>query len=240
LNGAVAATFGLPGFSHNTEAHLMNLTVNKGGIKAADCVALVSGSIGGSLGALAQTGTTVFDGSGTPIPGAFFTTLSDPVSGANGAVAFEGTIKGTGITVANNSGIWFAADGMTADLLARSGTGTQALAPGGGHWAKFKTMALPDDPLRGPIFIATLAVSAADAVTAKNNFGLWAVDSTGTLDLLLRTGETAGGKIIGNFTALIPAPGSPGAANGYDSNGDIAAVVTFTDGSTETVLIQVP
>jgi len=240
LNGTVAASFGLPAFSADTGATLIHLTLNKGGVTSANSLALVGGTLGGSLNALARTGASPPDENGAPMPGIVFKTLSDPVTGGSGSVAFEATISGAGVTTASDVGIWYAPVGASPSLLARTGTGAQALAPGGGHWSRFESMVLPDDPLRGPIFIAALATRAADGVSTANNLGIWAVDSTGALDLLLRTGDNAGNNIIHDIVALVPATGSPGAANGYDDNGDVAALVTFTTGAQEVVVLQVP
>jgi hypothetical protein len=223
----------LPGFSSSTESHLINMTVGKAGVIASNNVALVSGSM-----LLAREGSLAPDVSGSSMAGVKFNALSDPVSG-DGVVAFESTIDGTGVTASNNHGIWYADDGIHPRLIARTGSTSDA-APGGGHWSKFDMMALPDDPLRGPVFLGTLATSAADGVTASNNMGIWAVDSTGTLRLLLRTGQKSGGLTIKTIQALVPALESVGAGNGYDNAGNIAVLVTFTTGAESLVLITAP
>ena len=102
---------------------------------------------------------------GAPMSGVLFATLANPVSGADGAVAFTGTLSGTGVNTTNNSGLFFAADGTTAKLLARTGE----LALGGGHWKSFTTMALPeDDPARGPIFLQLAPESLQSAQSWGN------------------------------------------------------------------------
>jgi hypothetical protein len=70
------------------------------------------------------------------------------------------------------------------------------------------------------------------------------VASDGTLKLLVRTGESvivdARARTIMAFTALAPAPGSIGAASGYDNMGHVTALATFTDGSQALLHVTVP
>jgi RHS repeat-associated protein len=238
LDGGVAASFGLPGFSNSTESHLVNLsTKGAGKVAAAGDVALTSGT-----NLLAQKGSEAPDATGAPMNAVLFKTLSDPVSGANGAIAFEATLTGAAVNASNNSGIWFAANGVMPKLIARTGDS----APGGGHFAKFISMVLPVYSTRsdGPVFLATLAVKRADGVNGRNDLGLWAVDSTGAIHLLFRTGQavTVGGQseIVSTFLALDPALGSVGAASGYDSDGYIAIRATFTDGTQALIYVAAP
>jgi hypothetical protein len=190
---------------------------------------------------LAQKGTEAPDATGAPTPGVLFKSISDPVSGANGAIAFEAELTGAGVHD-GTIGIWFAADGIIPKLIAETG----GAAPGGGHFAKFISMVLPayTSGTDGPIFTATLGLSAADHVSGQNNFGLWAVDGSGAPELLLRTGETitvAGeSETVKTFSALDPAPGSPGAAAGYDDAGNITVHATFTDGTHATLDLSTP
>jgi hypothetical protein len=236
LGGAVADGFGLPGFSDSAESYLDYLVIGPAAITAADDVALVTGTT-----LLAQKGSEAPDAAGVPMPGVLFKSLSDPVSGANGAVAFEATLTGIGIHD-GTSGIWFAADGVTPRLIAETG----GAAPGGGHFAKFISMVLPayTSGSDGPIFTAILGLSAGDGVTGKNDFGLWAVDASGAPQLLLRTGETVTvnnqSETVKSFSALQPAPGSPGVAAGYDAAGNITVHASFTDGSQAVLDLSAP
>jgi hypothetical protein len=237
LEGAVGVSFGLPAFSGGAESHLVKLGIGPGGITAADDVALVSGTT-----LLAQKGTEAPDSTGAPLSGVVFETLSDPVCGSDGAVAFEAALAGAGVNAGNNTGIWFAADGATPKLSARSGDP----APGGGHFGKFVSMVLPDykSGAGGPIFVATLALSSADNITGENNLGVWAVDGSGAPQLLFHTGQsvTIAGepRTVATFLALAPAPGSLGAASGYDEDGDVSILATFTDGTEAVVNVAAP
>jgi hypothetical protein len=228
LYGAASVSFGLPGFSSGAESHLVNLQMGTAGITGSNNAALVSGTT-----LLAQMGSPAPDATGAPASGAVFAQFSDPVTASSGAVAFEATLTGTGVTPSNNLGIWFAADGVIPKAIARTGDA----APGGGHFANFTSMVLPGST--GPIFVATLSLSAADGVTGKNNLGLWAVDGSGALQLLFRTGQSAitGGqtKTVRFFSALAPVLGSVGAASGYDNSGNVSVLATFTDGTQATL-----
>ena len=231
LAGITATSFGLPGFGNIGSAQLVNLKTTLGSVTSA---------ITSDTAVLARNDTAAPDATGNALPGVLFKTLADPLSGANGAVAFAGTLAGTGVEATNRSGLWFAANGATAKLLARAGDP----APDGGHWKAFSTMVLPDHSALGPIFLATLATSIADGVTARNNLGLYATDSTGTVRLLLRTGGNASvngvSKVVETFTALVPSVGSIGAASGYDNAGNVAVLATFGDGSQALLVLTVP
>ena len=85
----------------------------------------------------------------------------------------------------------------------------------------------------------------SSSVTAANQTGLWAVNTHGVLIGLLRTGDSIAAiagqtRKIKSFLALPPAPGSIGAANGYDNAGHVAALVTFTDGKIALVEFTIP
>ena len=234
LNGLVAGSFGLPGFGSASVAQVVNFAKGPG-VSARNNAAITSGNAADGFKLLARKGADAPGATGAALGGTFFKSLADPLSGANGATAFAGTITGR----LKGSGIWLAADGATTKLLARSGD----LAPGGGRWKAFTTLAMPDGA-HGPIFLATLATSAADGVTKANSFGLWAVDSTGTLRLMFRTGRDASvngvAKPVKAFTALTPAKGTLGAASGYDNAGNIAVLATFTDGTQALLTVTVP
>jgi len=236
LDGAVAGSFGLPGFSYSTEAYLADLAVGPAAISAADDLALVTGTT-----LLAQKGSEAPDATGAPMPGVLFKSLSDPVSGANGGVAFDATLNGAGIRD-GTTGIWFAADGITPKLIGETG-GT---APGGGHFAKFISMVLPayTSGSDGPIFTATLGLGAGDHVTGQNDFGLWTVDGAGVLELLIRTGETvtvnSQSETVKTFSALQPAAGSHGVAAGHDDAGNITVHARFTDGTQAVLNLSAP
>jgi hypothetical protein len=206
---------------------------------------------------IARKGDPVtFDANGNSLTGVKISGFSDPVIGQDNSVAFMITMAG--LPANANKGIMYAPFADVPFLIANIG----AAAPGGGHWASFISLVMQtddefllekraespagtpsEDP--GPIFVGTLKISGSDEVDATNNLGLWAVDGDGNLDLLLRTGQQVTvnevAKTIKTFVALAAAPGSVGAASGYDTEfGDVAVVATFTDGSEALLNITVP
>jgi hypothetical protein len=159
-----------------------------------------------------------------------------------------------GLPKGANTGIEFYLRGSEGPfLLANAGasapgvSGTDSI----GRWASFSSLVLPglsgqliftaalahpngiDFNEVGPIFVATLAQSGT--VNATNNLGIWAVNDLDDLQLIFRTGQTVtvnnSAKTVRTFVSLAAAPGSVGAASGYDSDGDVAVLATFTDGS---------
>ena len=235
LTGTKVTGFGLPGFGNVNAAALFNLAVGVGGVTTANDQAIVNAPPGHTHVLLARKGSAAPNATFGTLPGVTFKTLADPISGANGDVAFEGTL-----TPGDATGIWYAADGAGASLLARTGDP----APGGGHWSSFLSLVLPRDPARGPVFLATLAVNSADGIGKADALGLWAMDSAGNLTLLLRTNRSTlvngVSKSVKSFTALVPSVGSLGAASGYDNADRIAVLATFTDGTKAQLSLTVP
>jgi hypothetical protein len=160
------------------------------------------------------------------------------VFGFGGRAAFSAKLAGVKAPTA--AGIWYSPDPTSTVLLARAGDA----APGGGKFASFVSLALPDGPTSGPVFTGTLASDPTAGISRMNNIGLWAADAAGTLSLILRTGTSlnVGGKnrTVGRFVALTPAPGSIGAAHGYDNAGHVSALITFSDRTTALVNLAVP
>jgi len=238
LNGTTISSFGLPGFGTDGVAALAKLADGQGGATAANDVALIFFPNSGTATVLARKGDPVTaDANGAPLTGVTLTSFSDPIAGADGAVACLVTMSSHGV---GRPGIWYAPLDDSGTIIANVG----AAAPGGGHWAGFSSVVLPKNPYLGPIFLGTLAVNAADQVTVKNNLGLWGMDSLGTLRLLFRTGQSVtvdgSSKTVRTFRALQAAPGSIGAASGYDDDGNVAIVATFTDGNQALLQLTVP
>jgi hypothetical protein len=234
-------TFGVPGFSADGVSYAAQLVRGRPiTVTASNDVALVRTSSQGSA-VLAGKSGPVPGVDGAPLPGLIFKKFADPISGANGSTAFSATVAGPGVQAANRAGLWFAASDNIVRMLARAGE----LAPGGGRWAAFQSLVLPDGAQSGPIFTASLALKGADAVTRQNNQGLWGVDSAGALQLLLRTGQAVmvngSARTVKSFLALAPAFGTHGgAATGFDDDGHVTALATFTDRSQALLDIAIP
>jgi hypothetical protein len=210
------------------------------------------------------------DANGNEWNGVTIAGFSDPVVGEEGEVACLVTLAGlphgpiTGVEYTGTATQLSLLANVGAAAPDISGTGTV------GHWASFQSLVLPavgfelyfDDFLArpglahpassgpdigesGPIFLATLKISGSDHVDASNDLGLWAVDGYGTLQLLFRSGQTVNiskgsTKRVRTFTALDAAPGSLGAATGYDGFGAVAVVATFTDGTSAMIYLEIP
>jgi hypothetical protein len=149
-------------------------------------------------------------------------------------------VSGQGARGANRTGLWFSSGADPLRLIARGGES----APGGGHWASFDSLALPDGAESAPVFTATLAVEGGAGITKSNRRGLWAVDSAGTVRLLLRAGQTytvnGSARVVKTFVALAPSADSLGAARGFDEAGNVTALVTFIDGTQAVLAIGLP
>jgi hypothetical protein len=177
-------------------------------------------------------------GSGAaPDTTANFLTFSDPVYNNNGAVAFRATLKvATGqATSTTATGIWCNSTGSLA-LVARQG-GAASGCPAGATFDTFTELALADQGgatnQGGVMMLATLNTSTAAAVTTTNNLGIWAVDTTGTLQLIVRTGDTLNGKTVTGLAFLPAETTVNGQSRSFaQANGDLVYLATFSDKST--------
>jgi hypothetical protein len=227
--------FGLPGFSASGVAYSASFQLGVSPVFSnTNDTALLRETAAGPV-LLAVEGAAARGSDGTPLLGANFKSFSDPVAGAERSAAFIGTLTGSGVTSSSKSGIWAADRAGVVRLLARTGE----LAPGGGAWSAFESLVLPDGPESGPLFVAKLT-----GVPKTSSRGLWGVDSTGTLRLLLRTGEfyptSSGNRMLKSFVALVPSPGSAGAASGFDDDRHVTARAKFDDGTEAFLKIAIP
>jgi hypothetical protein len=163
--------------------------------------------------------------------GAVFSALSDPVFNNNASVAFLGTLQagiGDVVTVpttdnpVNNSiGIW-----TDTGLVARQGQ----LAPGFAapvYFSSFSKFVLPDQG--GVAFIANLIGSG---IFSTNNQGIWAIDTSGNLQMILCKGSRYKGKTITALEFLTAGPAESAQTRSYaQSTGDLLIKCTFSDKS---------
>lgn len=168
-----------------------------------------------------------FEGS----PSGTWTLLNDPVLNNEGALAWSGSVK----TTATLPAIGYRDVEGTSRLVACK-TGA---APGtsGGTFNTFTSLALPDG--MGPVFTATLQTKAG-VVTGANDSGLWALDSTGELKLILREGQVIGGKKVQSFALLSNVTGSLGVTRSFNSHRRLVSKLTFSDGSQSIFVCDVP
>jgi hypothetical protein len=188
---------------------------------------------GGSI--LAQTGLAA-PGAGT----AKFLSFQHPVAGigvgGERITAFGATLAGA--TLDRDTGIWVHSANGGLALVAREGFEPPD-APRT-KWTSFNSLSVLEG--RGPIFTARL-LQVAPTVTAANDRGLWATDSSGALRLLVRTGDMIDGHKLLSFALLGAVSGSPGQRRAWTSGDASAHVVyqaAFTDGTSAIVNTLVP
>jgi cyclophilin family peptidyl-prolyl cis-trans isomerase len=242
---AKLTTLGLPALGGSGIAVLATKTLATGATTATNDTTLLFAPTGSTFtealtenAAADVTGTTNIAGTSK------FATFTDPAINDQGALVFSATLRG-GLAAASNLGGLWQTDGLSApEPVARLGAhATDAT----GHelpdttWSSIVSFALPDGPGAGAIFRATLAGKGA---TTATNAGLWAVDSTGLVRLLLRTGQTitlpTGDKKISAFTLLNALPGSFGTRRSYNAHGSVAVQVTFVGGAQAVLRLDVP
>ena len=108
--------------------------------------------------------------------------------------------------------------------------------PSGVSFADFPQIGLSDQggaTNNGRVLLyATLNLNAPLGVTAASNAGIWAVDSSGTLQLIVRTGDIVGSKVISTLTFLTPSAYAGGQNRNFaQGTGNLAYLATFTDGT---------
>ena len=166
-------------------------------------------------------------------PGGLFNGFTEGASLNRGhELAFRTALRtGTGVTSANNAGLWVRSrfTGNTLTLAARKGF----LAPGAGNatFASFDVPFVADDG--GEVFTATLTVSTATGVTTSNDRGLWLRNAAGTLTPALREG-TAFTLAPGDIRTIsnISLPATPGSGRTpLSGEGRLLVLIVFTNGS---------
>ena len=165
---------------------------------------------------------------GTSAPGtsAEFTSFSDPVDNSNDTVAFVAKLSN------NTTGIWA---GTQPELVAQTGSQAPGCATGI-DFSAFSQMALPDQG--GVVFLGTVK---GTGVSSQNSTGIWAVDSSNNLNLVMRAGDIFGGKTIASFSFLPEETvvGSQTRSFIQDS-GDLAYLVINSDKSTSLLKVVFP
>jgi hypothetical protein len=234
LAGATIHSFGLPALGADDGspafATLANLAKGPGDVTANNNIALLTDAGPSPLALLHKGDPISFDANGHSLSQVTVKNVFDPVVGANGQIAFS-LVTNHGVPA-----IGYSTNGTTWDVLANKG----AIAPGGGEWLSFSSLALPKGEHSGPIFLGKLATNTLRGIGRTNNIGLWGVDSFGDLRLLLRTGDESTGKKIKSFITLIPTPGSLGSASGYDDDRTITVLATFIDKTQSVLEITIP
>jgi hypothetical protein len=187
----------------------------------------------GSLALVARSGS---EAPGTP-GGTLFREFPDfPLKlNSAGQMAFLARLTGSGVDATNDYGIWLESSGTLA-LIAREGEH----APGTPNGVTFAS----DLGAESAIFyrpglnnagqVAFQASLSGLGVDSSNDFGIWATDPAGVLQLVARKGESlelAPGdfRTVQGFYLL--ANNVMGNSDGFNNLGQIAFSASFTDGS---------
>jgi hypothetical protein len=228
--GATFATFSSPAINDNDHvAFAATLALGVGDTTKTSAGGIWADDATGTRQLVARLGS-VAPGTGTS---ATFLTLSDPAYNLHEAVAFRGTLSvGTGLATATTaSGLWCNSAGPLA-LVAQQG-GQAPGCPAGTTFSAFTELALDDvdgaTQQGGVIFLATLS---GTGVTSANNTGIFAEDDTGTLQLIVRTGDVLTGKTVTALAFLPQETLVNGQARSFSpSTGDLVYNATFSDKS---------
>ena len=225
--GTVLGTFGAPAISDFR--------------KMAARVAMTAGST--TLAGIYEensTGTpSLMAYQGGPVPGistagVFFNQFADPVIAPGGAIAFIGTLRGTGIVAASDFGVWTNAFGASLAMVLREGTAVPGL-PVGARLQSVAGLSLRDGEL---LAVLTLRPDVG-GVTTANDMALLRMTAPGTATVLLREGRALPGltgTVIQSFSVLRPALASEGQGR-WHADGDVVVKVSLTDG--RTMLVKV-
>jgi hypothetical protein len=134
----------------------------------------------GSLALVAQEGSPATGISA----GVNFAAFSSPAINDNGRIAFFGNLTGTGVTTANDEGLWRSTTGTNLELVVREGD----QAPGIPTGNNFSLLGSPVFNNAGHVAFAGRVVGPD--ITSENQYGIWSTRS-GQLSLDYRSGEPA-------------------------------------------------
>lgn len=177
-------------------------------------------------------------GQSTGIPGTTFSVFSDPVLGPEtGAIAFTASLGGA-VQPTEKDTLWWKPSSEPLRLVARAGTHAEG-TPSGALWKTFFGIGLSGGANGAPLFIATLAPGAG-GVTNSNDTGLWAVDSYGSLHLIVREGSVIAGKTVSYIDALTPVPRSKAVTRTFNNTGLVTFKVRYTDFTQSVITVQLP
>jgi hypothetical protein len=230
VTGGVFSAFGNAAVSGSGYvAFRASLAIGPGGVTAANKSGVWADDNTGTRQLVVRTGVTA------PGTTSEFAALNDPVYNDNEAVAFRATLTGGGVTAISAVGVWSNSGGALA-LVARKGLQAPG-CPTGVTFRGFTSLALPDQG--GVIFLGTLNLNSNLEVTSANDGGIWAVDTSGNLQLIVRKGQVFNGKTITGLSFLpILAHVGGQTRNFNQSTGDLVYEATFSDKTSAIVEVQ--
>lgn len=230
LPAATFRSFGYAAADGANVAFASNLNANVGGVLAANVRGIFSGS-GTAFEPLAR----IFK----PVPGianSVFVSLSDPLL-VDGTVAFPAAIRDT-VTKLQKTSFWWKKGSDPLTEIVDLGSPVPDV-PAGAQWRAFGVLGLAGGTNPSAIFTAYLKPTFG-GVDATNDFGLWAVDHTGELRLLVREGGTIDGKPVRTFYALNAVAGSNGVTHSFNNSRKVIYRVIYADGTTGIATTTIP
>ncbi len=158
-----------------------------------------------------------------------FQSISAPLLNNANGTAFTGSlVVGGNVSSSNATGVWSVAANGTLTTVARVGD-----AVPGVENAKFASFTQVVFPKNGSMAFTATLQSGLGGVTASNNTGLWAQNSSGNLVLVARTGNSLsiGGnpKTISSLEVFSSASANEGVGCSANAAGDILIKLKFTD-----------
>lgn len=182
----------------------------------------------------------------SPAPGTaagiVFSDFSDLVlGGADYEFLVKAELRGTGVTVTNQSGLWakHSDDGIV--LVAREGSAAPGVA--GGTFYKINQIALPGTAQ--PIFQATLTAGVG-GVVSTNDTGLWVINNSKNLVMAVREGDVLDihgtNRTVTAITALLNGTTTGGALGRrvFLVDGQLTLLLSFSGGVQTHVKVVVP
>jgi hypothetical protein len=234
-------TFGFPSVSPSATRFtaLGQLAPQKGVVSGSNDKALLYSTNATTFAAYAKEGD--------PAPGLgalTYSDFSDPLVNSNSDVAFLATVKGSGVKGSNNRALFFGTPLVDVAKVVRTGDTAPAAPTVPGQdpeppstFASLGSFVLPSGSKAGPVFTAKLS---GKGVNAKNNQGLFAVSSDGSIRRLLRTGDDLGGETVKKFTVFQALSGVFSSARSFNNTGAVVVAVSFSNHNTALLPIGIP
>jgi len=132
------------------------------------------------------------------LPGVNFVGLSNPALNNVGQTAFSGTLKGPGVGLSNDRGVWSEGGGAGVAIVARDGD----QAPGASTGVTFSTFTGAQLSDAGQVAFFSRLVGTG--VTSSNDQSIWKAGGGTSLSLVARTGgsaaDTSGGVVFASLS----------------------------------------
>ena len=167
-------------------------------------------------------------------PGVAFFSFAFPLLNGAGQIAFRGNLTGSGVDSLSDSGIWATDSDGLLQLIARKG----AAAPGTESGVNFRGFLPP--MINGAGQVAFAVSLTGPGVDDENDSGIWATDSDGLLQLIVRKGDLFDVnddkmiedlRTISNPSLFTNFGNEDGRRSSFNDFGQMAFKLEFSDGS---------